>query len=576
MKGLATIAALATCIACVADELKSPPAADGSDTSALADADVDEAECRTDRECSGGDACQRGRCDAGRCALAPVDCDDGDDCTVDTCDAAIGCVRSPAPESTPCTTGGGSESCVGDVYHFQDRCDGQGRCVDKGREDCAQLPGGGCFRYTCVATTAGVGCDIVTRVDGTPCAADGLSDECFEGAQHGADVCVAGECVDAGASACPTAFCEEALCTAAGDCAARAIGVERALSGDAWRLIELYAAGSPEAPHVGAVDYALAFGDDGRVTTYGALPSVPQAAPPGDGDYCVTADGDLRFALPFGAAEGAPRKQYRGVFSGGDDFAVAFREGEPSLGVLVRLPEGDAPKLVGDYRMVGLLRRNVIGVRAVLGRVGFDADGCLRGGVARFSDELEERNIPAGECVGSFVWLIGLRLDFDGETYFFRGTANHGGDVAVLTLHTDQTTVGEALVLLVRELDFGDGARAGEHVFARLDVDDEVASAARGRATVDVSNEYVRYQESALDGTHVVGPGGIFPVPEVPGAYREVSGELRGEERTRMGQAGEIILGRIGFFIDVRVPETMISADAFPLGASLRIGIVRP
>ena len=85
------------------------------------------------------------------------------------------------------------------------------------------------FLRFAVATTAGVGCDITSRTDGTPCAADGLSGECVEGALHGADVCVAGECVDAGESACPSAFCEQALCTGAGDCAARATspGVRR-------------------------------------------------------------------------------------------------------------------------------------------------------------------------------------------------------------------------------------------------------------------------------------------------------------------------------------------------------------
>lgn len=225
MKTTALLVALGG-LACVADPRPLP-----SDTDAR-DGDAATGECRIDADCPSGDACQRARCATGRCVLDRVECDDQNDCTVDTCDPVDGCLSSPAAQNARCSVDGGSESCAGDTYHHQDLCDGAGRCVDAGVEDCSRLPGGACFHFTCIATNVGVGCDIAARSDGTPCTADGLSGECVEGAQHGDDVCVEGECIDAGASACPTAFCEQALCTGAGECAARSIGVERSLSGN--------------------------------------------------------------------------------------------------------------------------------------------------------------------------------------------------------------------------------------------------------------------------------------------------------------------------------------------------------
>ncbi|MBM4358207.1 MAG: hypothetical protein FJ096_08850 [Deltaproteobacteria bacterium] len=66
------------------------------------------------------------------CPLEPLDappacslagCDDANDCTVDTCDAAAGrCVFTPVPTGTQCDTDG-------DVCNGIDRCDAAGKCV---------------------------------------------------------------------------------------------------------------------------------------------------------------------------------------------------------------------------------------------------------------------------------------------------------------------------------------------------------------------------------------------------------------------------------------------------------------
>ncbi|MBI5607322.1 MAG: hypothetical protein HY902_00410, partial [Deltaproteobacteria bacterium] len=43
--------------------------------------------CLQDTECSGGDACHTPKCISGTCTLQPMDCDDGIDCSQDYCDA---------------------------------------------------------------------------------------------------------------------------------------------------------------------------------------------------------------------------------------------------------------------------------------------------------------------------------------------------------------------------------------------------------------------------------------------------------------------------------------------------------
>lgn len=93
-----------------------------------------ESACLVDATCSGG-----------RCVGAPLDCDDRNACTVDTCEPSRGCVHSDAvtcPGAGPCQVG---------------VCDPQ------------------------------TGCGLAPAEDGTPC---GMRRDC-----NAADVCISGECV---------------------------------------------------------------------------------------------------------------------------------------------------------------------------------------------------------------------------------------------------------------------------------------------------------------------------------------------------------------------------------------------
>ncbi len=164
--------------------------------------------------CEDGDPCTwAGVCYAGACEGALVDCDDGNLCTDDRCDALLGCVHEPntAPcdDGDACTqfdrcaagychpgTGGVCPYCVHDEDCLDidpNLCDGLERCINGAcapdPETIVQCPtpSNPCLAAQCVPET-GL-CVDVPRAAGFPCA-DG--DACT-----GGDVCRAtvAECV---------------------------------------------------------------------------------------------------------------------------------------------------------------------------------------------------------------------------------------------------------------------------------------------------------------------------------------------------------------------------------------------
>ena len=96
--------------------------------------------------CDDSDACTgEGVCSGGTCVTVPVSCDDGNDCTVDGCDGDSGCTKTPVLSGTPCFSvdpcvvatvcdeggvcGGGSPACDDGNDCTLDTCDpGSGVC----------------------------------------------------------------------------------------------------------------------------------------------------------------------------------------------------------------------------------------------------------------------------------------------------------------------------------------------------------------------------------------------------------------------------------------------------------------
>jgi FOG: WD40-like repeat len=154
--------------------------------------------CDDGSVCTEGDLCLDGQCLAG----APIDCGDGNPCTIDACDPTLGCTHEastdPCDDGDACTTG--------------DVCS-DGACVGE-PIDCDD--GNGCTEDTC---NPFVGCKHDKAPSGTPCD-DG--DPCTA-----ADACQAGVCVGLAPTNCDDGSpCTKDTCdTAQGGCVHTAAGV---------------------------------------------------------------------------------------------------------------------------------------------------------------------------------------------------------------------------------------------------------------------------------------------------------------------------------------------------------------
>lgn len=125
--------------------------------------------------CDDGDACtQAGECEDGLCKTVPLACSDGDPCTLDACEADVGCVSTPAPDGASCDS---ADPCTEGATCQAGSCQGGAplTCDD-----------GPCDMRACNKNT---GACEVTKVlaDGTTCGPDTV---CF-----GAATCDQGSCV---------------------------------------------------------------------------------------------------------------------------------------------------------------------------------------------------------------------------------------------------------------------------------------------------------------------------------------------------------------------------------------------
>lgn len=141
--------------------------------------------------CSNGDTCLAGACIG---TAPPLDCDDGDACTEDLCDPAIGCDPREDPEACPCADAtsvysAGTPCVDGNGCTEGDLCDGTGTCkagpACENADPCSEAVA--CFAGTCVFADTGCVSDCTGAAEGSLCS-DG--DLCTEGVCLG-DLCVA-------------------------------------------------------------------------------------------------------------------------------------------------------------------------------------------------------------------------------------------------------------------------------------------------------------------------------------------------------------------------------------------------
>ncbi len=177
--------------------------------------------------CSDGDACTEGDvCAAGACTPGgPLDCDDSNVCTDDSCDSVTGC--SNDFNTAPCDDGvfcNGVDTCSGGSCsdHAGDPCAGGGECAgacDEAAESCS-VPdgtpcsddGNECTEDVCDGQGA---CGHEPLADGSACTDDGSF--CT-----GIESCQSGACVSSGDPCAGAAQCADACDEASDDCLAAA------------------------------------------------------------------------------------------------------------------------------------------------------------------------------------------------------------------------------------------------------------------------------------------------------------------------------------------------------------------
>lgn len=178
---------------------------DDADPCTVADAcDADGACVGADKDCDPQDACLAGRCEGGVCKTDPVDCDDHNPCTTDSCDRVLGCRH--VANTLPCDDG--------DACTLNDHCDAT-QCVGAA-VTCDVSQDNACQQNLCDTTTGQ--CRVVQH-DGALCN-DGVL--CT-----GSDVCSAGRCVGIPVNCQDGDPCTENWCDeASGTCKSQALSEE--------------------------------------------------------------------------------------------------------------------------------------------------------------------------------------------------------------------------------------------------------------------------------------------------------------------------------------------------------------
>ena len=148
-----------TADSCVAGRCVHTPLAEGSFCS-------DGNACNGEEVCDGEGVCQPG---------TPLEIDDGNPCTVDSCDPILGVIHEPAEDGTSCND---DNACT-----LGDSCQA-GQCVSGSPVSCEPL--GPCYLATSCDPATGM-CPQVPAPEGTPCGGDACHQA---GACDGSGVCV--------------------------------------------------------------------------------------------------------------------------------------------------------------------------------------------------------------------------------------------------------------------------------------------------------------------------------------------------------------------------------------------------
>ncbi|MFT5430851.1 MAG: hypothetical protein ACI9OJ_001529 [Myxococcota bacterium] len=154
--------------------------------------DANSAPCDLDSDACTADVCAAGACTAGPTA----DCEDGNSCTLDTCNADVGCYS--VPTNTPC--------CVGDAS----QCDDGNPCTS---DLCDDVTGGCNYENVAIACDDGEVCTVDDACADGACA--GVSATCDDGNACTDDACTDG--VGCGSTLLNSGDCDDGLACSTGD-----------------------------------------------------------------------------------------------------------------------------------------------------------------------------------------------------------------------------------------------------------------------------------------------------------------------------------------------------------------------
>ncbi|MFT5433153.1 MAG: hypothetical protein ACI9OJ_003858, partial [Myxococcota bacterium] len=228
--------------------------------------------------CDPGDPCLvDGQCSQGSCGGGTsVGCpDDGDSCTVETCESGVGCVTNPQDDGTPCAD---LDPCTDATLCNAGSCSG-------GVQLTCPADGQPCTDDACVS---GIGCIYPPSTDGSPCE-DG-------NACSGPDACEGGQCAGLDSVVCDEAndVCQPNECDpTTGACIATAAAVGTACDdGNSCTTTDECSAGQ-------CAGQVLPCESDANPCTVsqcdpaaGGCVTSPQASdfPCDDGDQCTSGD----------------------------------------------------------------------------------------------------------------------------------------------------------------------------------------------------------------------------------------------------------------------------------------------
>ena len=146
--------------------------------------------------CTAGLCYENGTCDSkGSCSADLVDCDDGNECTINKCAPDIGCVTEIKKDGADCNT----------IACLADQTCQSGVCVEEGTDSCPETDNM-CTVNTCDKITGN--CTLTDKDDDTPCDTIAcLADQ----------TCQSGMCEE-GTDSCPDGLCPGTCSLTSGTC----------------------------------------------------------------------------------------------------------------------------------------------------------------------------------------------------------------------------------------------------------------------------------------------------------------------------------------------------------------------